>query len=197
MRVSFVWGNEYPILPIFVSDSNVDFLAAPTLNRHLMFSGQEFASLLVELGVTHVVTVPDSTIGQWDQALSGTAELRVVRVCREGEAWGIAGGLFLGGASPLVLIQCTGLFESGDALRNALHDWHLPIFSIIGYRSYLSQETIPGDTCLVFTEPILDAWRIDFRLITEPDQFGMIREHYLACRDLARPGAALIAEGKA
>ena len=161
-----------------------------------MFSGQVFASLLVELGVTHVVTVPDSTIGQWDEALSHTAELRVVRVCREGEAWGIAGGLFLGGATPLVLIQCTGLFESGDALRNVVHDWRLPIFSVIGYRSYLSQEALPGDTCLVFTEPILDAWRIPYTLITEPSQLEQIRVHYERCRSLSQPGAALIAEGK-
>ena len=66
------------------------------------------------------------------------------------------------------MIQCTGLFESGDAIRNAVHDWKLPIFSIIGYRSYLNQDTLPGDTCLVFTEPTLDAWKIDYRLITSP-----------------------------
>ena len=48
----------------------------------------------------------------------------------------MAGGLHLGGATPLVLIQCTGLFESGDSLRNIVHDWTLPIFSVIGYRSY-------------------------------------------------------------
>ena len=52
----------------------------------------------------------------------------------------MAGGLHLGGATPLVLIQCTGLFESGDSLRNIVHDWTLPIFSVIGYRSYLNQE---------------------------------------------------------
>lgn len=162
-----------------------------------MFSGDQISELLLELGVTHVVTVPDSTIGQWDGALSSTPRLRMVRVCREGEAWQIAAGLYLGGATPLVLIQCTGLFESGDAIRNALHDWKLPIFSMIGYRSYLNQDTLPGDTCLVFTEPILDAWKIDYKLITAPSQLSVIREHFLACRDARKPGAALIAEGKA
>ncbi len=162
-----------------------------------MFSGQQIAALFTELGVTHVVTVPDSTLGRWEGAIEAAGRTRVVRVCREGEAWAIAGGLFLGGASPLVMIQCTGLFESGDALRNVLHDWQLPIFSVIGYRSYLNQDTIPGDTCLVFTEPILDAWRIDYRLITRPEQIAEIREHYLTCRAAGIPGAAVIAEGKA
>ena len=162
-----------------------------------MFSGEQVASLFTELGVTHVVTVPDSTIGRWEPALEADERIRVVRVCREGEAWGVAAGLFLGGATPLVMIQCTGLFESGDALRNVLYDWKLPIFSIIGYRSYLNQDTIPGDTCLVFTEPILDAWRIDYHLVTRPEQLAEVREHYLACRSAGKPGAALIAEGKA
>ena len=162
-----------------------------------MFSGEQIASLFAALGVTHVVTVPDSTLGRWDGAIARTGRIRLVRVCREGEAWVVAAGLYLGGATPLVMIQCTGLFESGDALRNVLHDWKLPIFSVIGYRSYLNQETLPGDTCLVFTEPILDAWRIDYRLITEPEQLDVIARHYEACRAAAKPGAALIAEGKA
>jgi sulfopyruvate decarboxylase subunit alpha len=162
-----------------------------------MFSGTEIAALFTSMGITHVVSVPDSTIGVWYPALERSTDLRLVRVCREGEAWAVAAGLYLGGAIPLVMIQCTGLFESGDALRNVLHDWKLPIFAIIGYRSYLNQDTLPGDTCLVFTEPLLDAWRIDYRLITAPSQLDEIRDHYLACRDAGKPGAALIAEGKA
>jgi sulfopyruvate decarboxylase TPP-binding subunit len=162
-----------------------------------MFSGEEITATLARLGITHVVTVPDSTLGRWEAAIERSPGMRLVRVCREGEAWSVAAGLYLGGAMPLVMIQCTGLFESGDALRNALHDWKLPIPSLIGYRSYLNQETLPGDTCLVFTEPILAAWRIDYRLITEPSQLGLIGDHLAACRAAGRPGAALIAEGKA
>jgi sulfopyruvate decarboxylase TPP-binding subunit len=162
-----------------------------------MFSGPQIADLFATLGVTHVVTVPDSTIGQWQEAIEAGGRARIVRVCREGEAWGVAAGLYWGGATPVVLIQCTGLFESGDAIRNVLHDWKLPIFSIIGYRSYLNQDTLPGDTCLVFTEPILDAWKIDYRLITRPAQLEEIARHFRECSADGRPGAALIAEGKA
>jgi sulfopyruvate decarboxylase subunit alpha len=162
-----------------------------------MFSGEQIASVLTELSVTHVVTIPDSTIGQWYEALERERGLRLVRVCREGEAWGVAAGLHLGGAAPLVMIQCTGLFESGDALRNVVHDWKLPIPSIIGYRSYLNQDTLPGDTCLTFTEPVLDAWRIDYRLITTPSQLAEMRDHLANCRSRGVAGAALVAEGKA
>jgi sulfopyruvate decarboxylase TPP-binding subunit len=162
-----------------------------------MFTGPQVAALLTRLGVTHVVTVPDSTIGPWGEAIAAAGDVRLVRVCREGEAWAVAGGLWLGGARPLVLIQCTGLFESGDGLRNILHDWQIPVPSLIGYRSYLDQSILPGDTCLTFTEPILEAWRIDYRLITSPDQFEELVTHLEACLAAGRPGAGLIAEGKA
>jgi sulfopyruvate decarboxylase TPP-binding subunit len=160
-----------------------------------MFSGEQIAALFASLGVTHVITVPDSTLGLWDSAIQRTRELRLVRVCREGEAWGVAAGLYLGGARPVVMIQCTGLFESGDALRNALHDWKLPLFSVIGYRSYLSQEALPGDTCLTFTEPILDAWRIDYRLLTQASQLNEIGDQFRRAEETGRPTAVLIAEG--
>lgn len=162
-----------------------------------MFTGEQIAELLEQLGVTHVVTVPDSTIGQWQGAIDDRGFTRLIRVCREGEAWQVAAGLYLGGASPIVMIQCTGLFESGDALRNAIHDWKLPIFSMIGYRSYLNQDTLPGDTCLVFTEPVLDAWKIDYKLLTNAEQFPAIGEHYRATRAANRAGCILVAEGKA
>lgn len=161
-----------------------------------MFSGPQISSLLKSLGITHVVTVPDSTIGDWQKEIDD-AGIRLVRVCREGESWEVAAGLHLGGAKPVVMIQCTGFFESGDALRNVLHDWKLPIFALIGYRSYHNQTTLPGDTCLVFTEPVLDAWKIDYKLITKEDELESIGAHYQACVSAGRPGAALIAEGKA
>lgn len=162
-----------------------------------MFSGTEIIELLLELRFTHVVTVPDSTLGLWERAIEESPDLHLVRVCREGEAWAIAAGLYLGGKQPLVMIQCTGFFESGDSLRNALHDYKLPLFAVIGYRSYLSQQNLPGDTAMIFTEPILRGWNLDYRLIDEPGKKHLINEFYCECASQQKPGVVLIAEGRA
>lgn len=161
-----------------------------------MFNGPQIASLLESLGVTHLVTVPDTTIGPWLDDIRNTS-VDVIQVCREGEAWGIAMGLHLGGATPIVLIQCTGLFESGDALRNTVYDYRLPLFALVGYRSYLSQASLPGDTCLRFTEPILDAWQIDCLFVDAPERLDEIGGHFRACQAEQKPGIVLFAEGKA
>jgi sulfopyruvate decarboxylase TPP-binding subunit len=130
-------------------------------------------------GLTHVVWIPDSSIGPWEAALVAS-KLNLIRPCREGEAIGVAAGLMLGGARPVVVIQCTGLFEAGDALRNAVHDLKLPLKLIIGVRSYgafLASQTT--DTCPAFTEPILRTWQLPYTLLATADEanFGpAIRE---------------------
>lgn len=163
-------------------------------SRRMDLSGDLVAQSLVELGITHVVWVPDSALGLWEAALERSGTLELVPVCREGEAWAIAAGLHLGGKRPLVMIQNTGLFESGDALRNVLFDLGLPLAAVIGYRSYL----VPGstDSARRFTEPILDAWGLDYLLIREPDELDQMAEHLAACRAAGRPGIVLVAEGR-
>jgi sulfopyruvate decarboxylase TPP-binding subunit len=161
-----------------------------------MFTGPEIVDLLEQMETTHVVALPDSTLGQWEAAIAAAPSLGLVRVCREGEAWAVAAGLHLGGARPVVMIQCTGLFESGDALRNALCDYRLPLFAFIGYRSYLSQKDLPGDSARIYTEPILRAWQLDYVLIDAPRKKTEILAHAARCRAAQRPGCALIAEGR-
>lgn len=159
-----------------------------------MFTGAQIIAELERMGITHVVWLPDSTLGQWETALASAERLTLVRVCREGEAWGLATGLFLGGARPLVVIQCTGLFESGDSLRNALFDYGLPLFAVIGYRSALNPSA--NDSARTFTEPNLTSWGLDYRLIDAPDKLPELAAHYAACHKARKPGVVLIGEGK-
>ena len=162
-----------------------------------MFTPEEIVAAFTELGITHVVWIPDTTTGQWDDALQVAPNIKLIQVCREGEAWAIAAGLYLGGAKPIVIIQCTGLFESGDAMRNIVHDYKLPIYGLVGYRSYLNASSLPGDTCLKFTEPVLNAWAPDIVFIDGEEKKSKFAEHYCACAEKNVPGIALMAEGAA
>lgn len=159
-----------------------------------MFSGEELVAELRLMGVTHVVWLPDSTLGAWDGALESAADIELIRVSREAEAWGIAAGLYLGGKTPLVVMQCTGLFDSGDALRNVLFDYELPLFALIGYRSSLNPSA--QDSARTYTEPILNAWGLDFVLVREAEELPLVREHWTRCQQAGRPGVVLIGEGR-
>ena len=160
-----------------------------------MLDGPSVVAALKGVGVTHVVWVPDSTTGTWEPALAADPDLALVRVCREGEAVAVAGGLFLGGRAPVVVVQCTGLFDAGDALRNFVHDLKLPLFFIIGVRSYYAHRKGAGaDTCPVFTEPILRAWQVPYVVLEERHTAADLAAAYRQARAEGRAGAALIAE---
>jgi sulfopyruvate decarboxylase TPP-binding subunit len=159
-----------------------------------MLTGPQMIGLLREWRTTHVVWLPASIIGQWEPDFEQAADIRLVRVCREGEAWAVAAGLYLGGARPIVMIQNTGLFESGDALRNVLLDMRLPLYAMIGYRSYLVENS--RDSARRFTEPILQAWGLDYILLSDADPLRQLREHFAACQQAVRPGVALLPEGR-
>src|SRR5262245_53766393 len=68
-------------------------------------------------GVTHVVWLPDSETNWLYQLMQAEPSLRLVPVSREGLAFSLAAGLATGGQTPIILIQNTGLMESGDSLR--------------------------------------------------------------------------------
>ncbi|MFO0946247.1 MAG: hypothetical protein U1D30_09915 [Planctomycetota bacterium] len=130
--------------------------------------------MLRSLDITHVVWVPDSALGMWDADLQRETSLSLVRPCREGEALGLAAGLWLGGARPFVMMQCTGLYEAGDALRNIIHDLRIPIPMLVGIRSYFAAQKGMNDSAAEFVIPILRAWRIQHTLVDRTGQFDSL-----------------------
>jgi sulfopyruvate decarboxylase subunit alpha len=160
-----------------------------------MFDGPSVVAALKECGITHVVWIPDSLLGQWEQALTADPDLKLIRVCREGEAIAVAAGLLLGGKRPIVLLQCTGLFEAGDSLRNIVHDLRLPLFLIVGVRSLRAHRQGGSiDTCPVFTEPILQAWKIPYVLLDERHRPADVCAAYFQAQSEHRAGAVLLEE---
>lgn len=160
-----------------------------------MNDGPAVAGALKACGVTHVIWIPDSELGQWDEALRSTPGLQLIRVCREGEAFAVAAGLYLGGKQPIILIQCTGLFEAGDSLRNFVHDLKIPLFFVVGVRSwYARQQGRGSDTCPVFTEPILQAWRIPYSFLDPKNLAEQLAAAYQQARRDQRATAVLLAE---
>jgi len=160
-----------------------------------MLDGPSVVVALKECGVTHVIWIPDSELGAWEPALRSCPEIALIRVCREGEAIAVAAGLLLGGKRPLVLIQCTGLFEAGDALRNIVHDLKLPLFMVVGLRSYYAhQQGATRDTCPVFAEPILRTWQIPYTLLEQRHSAGDLAAAYRQAQAERRAGAVFLAE---
>ena len=129
-------------------------MSAPRLNPAAII-GQ-----LHENGVTHAVWLPDSETSFMYEEMASNTGISLVPICREGESMAIAAGLWVGGERPVVMVQNTGFFESGDSIRGLALDLHIPMVIMIGYRGWTRHGHTP-DSAGRFTEKILDAWNID------------------------------------
>jgi sulfopyruvate decarboxylase TPP-binding subunit len=160
-----------------------------------MIDGPSLVAALSGAGITHVIWIPDTEMGIWDEALSSAAKVQLIRVCREGEAMALAAGLLIGGQRPIVVAQCTGLFEAGDSLRNVIHDMKLPLFLVVGVRSFFAhQRRATSDSCPVFAEPILRAWQIPYRLLDKDATAADLVAVYSQAQKEQRAGAVLFPE---
>jgi sulfopyruvate decarboxylase TPP-binding subunit len=97
----------------------------------------------------------------------------------------------MGGKEPMVLIQSTGFFESGDAVRGVGLDLRQPLLMMIGYRGY-SPNGNPTDSAAVFLEPMLKAWGITYHLLRTEGDLGCIVKAHREAHQRERPVAVLV-----
>lgn len=141
--------------------------------------------------ITHVVWLPDSETNFMYQLLTGEPSLDLVPVCREGETMAIAAGLWVGGKRPIVLIQNTGIFESGDSIRGLGLDVNQPLVMLVGYRGW-SRHGITPDSAARFIEHILHAWGINFYLIETDEDAHLISVAVAEADRTQKPVAVLV-----
>ena len=103
----------------------------------------------------------------------------------------IATGLWVGGKKPVVLIQNTGLFESGDSVRGLTLDIEFPLVMMIGYRGWTRHGVTP-DSAARYTEPILDAWGIKYYLVERDEDAERISTAFEEVDRTQRPVACLM-----
>jgi sulfopyruvate decarboxylase subunit alpha len=115
-------------------------------------------------GVTHVVWLPDSETNWLYLLMQAEPSLRLVGVSREGHACSVAAGLAAGGAKPMILVQNTGMMESGDSLRGWLLGLNVPVVLMIGYRGW-TRHGVNSDTAATYTERFLNAFGLNYYLV--------------------------------
>ena len=157
-----------------------------------MIKADAVVSEIKKNGVTHVVGVPDNGSRALYRMLWADPDIRVVPVTREGEAFALASGLFLGGKKPMVIIQNTGFYEAGDAFRGTVMNMAIPLVMIIGYRGYDTMfGTGPVDTAATFFEPVLKAWKVPYYMMRSSEESGLISRAFSECSDISLPVAVI------
>jgi sulfopyruvate decarboxylase subunit alpha len=145
-------------------------------------SGAVVAAAIVEVGATHLVTVPDTNLRTVLRHLGATAAaptvpaVPTVRAATEDDVLGICAGLWLAGARPVALMQQVGLFASVNSLRAFTHDQRIPLAIVAGLYGRDVTASVPEQrsASVRLCPPLLDALGIRWQLIEGPAQAGEI-----------------------
>ncbi len=175
-------------------------------------SAEALFSTLVQLGMTHLIGVPDNGTAALFSLAGQHPGIDVLTVTREGEAFAVAAGLWLGGKQPVVTVQNTGLLESGDSLRGTAYRMGVPLLILVSIRGYakmrLHDRDIEAtraagqapqtmkradiDSVALITEPTLEAWEVPYITYRpEADAEDMARL-WTRAQDARHPVAVLL-----
>ncbi|MDA0733876.1 MAG: thiamine pyrophosphate-binding protein [Chloroflexi bacterium] len=144
-------------------------------------------------GVSHVVWLPDSETNWLYMLMKEEPSLDLIAVSREGQAFSTAAGLSVGGKKPIILIQNTGLMESGDSLRGWGLGLNIPVVIMVGYRGY-TRHGVNSDTAATYTEPFLNAFGIQYYLIENDADSERISVAFAEAERTKRPVAILVGD---
>lgn len=144
-------------------------------------------------GVTDIVWLPDSETNFLYLLMQADPDLRLVGVTREGHACSIAAGLYAGGRKPMILIQNTGMMESGDSIRGWLMGLNVPVVLMVGYRGY-TRHGVNTDTAATYTERFLMAFNISYYLVENDADADRISVAFAEAERTKKPVVVLVGD---
>ena len=121
-------------------------------------------------GSRHVVYVPDNPLSNVFEILrEDYRDVKTTIATREEEAFGIAAGLYLGGAKPTVMLQSSGLGNSLNALTSLLLPYQIPVLIVISMRGDAGEWNAAQVPMGRAVAPICDAIGISVSVAERPE----------------------------
>ena len=147
-----------------------------------------------ELGVTHILSVPDTHQKTLLTLLMADPELTTITLSTEDEAICTNAGLWIGGAEPLMVIQNVGLFAAMNALRGVAMDMKVPTCMLVGQygrdvRKPVEENASSG---VRLVEPMLQTMGVAFHRLDHESDVGLLRKAFDESRSERKPVVVLI-----
>jgi sulfopyruvate decarboxylase TPP-binding subunit len=161
----------------------VDSVPAPMLH-----------SAVRELGVTHILSVPDTHQKTLLALLMADPELTTITLSTEDEAICANAGLWIGGAEALVVIQNVGLFAAMNALRGVALDMKVPTCMLVGQfgRDVGKPVEENASTGVRLIEPVLQSMGVTYYRLDRESDVGVLRRAFDESRAERKPVVVLV-----
>jgi sulfopyruvate decarboxylase alpha subunit len=153
----------------------------------------ELARVLAEGGVEAAAWVPDKRLAPIAEALTERS-VAVRTLTREEECVGWAAGFRAAGGTPLVLMQCSGLGNSLNAIGSLVVPYGLGFPLVLSMRGALGERN-PAQMALGRTAvPMLELLGVQAFRLRRPQDAGMLARGALNVADSARQLAPIVLE---
>ena len=134
-----------------------------------MDSSEAIFNSLKDCGIDFIVSVPCVNLSKLLNMIDDDEEITHIPVTREEEGIGICAGAYLGGKSPAILMQNSGLGNSINALKSLMELYRFPLLMIMSHRG-TEGENICGQVPMGESTPrILEAMDFNFFKPANPE----------------------------
>ncbi len=149
---------------------------------------------LKEAGVNLVTSVPCVNLKALLDLIESDDEITHIPVTREEEGIGICAGAYLGGASPAIIMQNSGLGNSINALASLNLLYRMPLLMILSHRGDLGERISAQVPMGQLTPRLLDSLGIPWYSPMPADVDKMITGAWTLANTSGLPVAILLGE---
>jgi sulfopyruvate decarboxylase subunit alpha len=123
-----------------------------------------------EAGVSLVAAVPDSHMSGAHRLLREQNKIRYVLAGSEADLPGICAGAYFGGKKALMIMENSGLRQACEPISRFAFTHHMPLVMIMSYCGDFGERNWWAINHAQTMEPILNALRIPFRVLSDPKE---------------------------
>ncbi len=160
-----------------------------------MLHSEEFARILKAAGYDFFAGVPCSLISDVILFLEKDPDVSYIPTVREDIAVGLAAGAYLGGKTPCVLMQNSGLGQCLNALTSLHLIYRIPCLLIVTWRGYKGHDAPEHEVMGKASTRLLDSINLPYKRLTHKNAERVVGwSHQVISRNKV-PAAIFIPKG--
>jgi sulfopyruvate decarboxylase subunit alpha len=133
-----------------------------TLRKEIV---DEIIEGMKEAGIDFVAGLPDGWLNPLHERIEKDSSFQYICVPHEGLGVSICAGAWLGGKTPVLIMENSGLRTSAETIARICMFARIPILMMISYRGEVGETEYWAVQHGVLTEPLLKAFRIPYKII--------------------------------
>jgi len=131
--------------------------------------------MIKDSGINLILSLPCILLKGLLEEIDERHEIQNIPITREEEGIGIAAGAYLGGITPALLIQNSGLGNSVNAIKSLLQLYKIPVVFIMSHRGAEGEKIIAQIPMGKLTPSLLDILNIKKFIIDSLDKIKEIK----------------------